>query len=169
MCLTKNGKFPDNGLRSPATNVTESRLDANLLKQEKLSGVFSDGLLAIEAYRKQIIPLRDEERDLKARVKRFELSLIEKERSEEYKKLLESIVNHLDTIEADLDIAGKKGILRLVFKSIRIKNGRIKDFELYNPFKSLYEGVNIKCQLKETEQVMTIPESVSTYALSDVR
>ena len=69
------------------------------------------------------------------------LSLVEKERSEEYRKLLSNVVSHFDTIENRLDIVGKKGILRLFFKSITVKNGRIKKFELYEPFKSLYERV----------------------------
>ena len=80
---------------------------------------------------------------------------------------MKAVVSHFDFVEDSLDFVGKKGLLKLVFKFIRLKNGRVKDFELYEPFKSLYEGVKIRCQLKETKRVMTIPESVYTSALSD--
>ncbi len=71
--------------------------------------------------------------------------------------------------KAELDIAGKKGLLRLVFKSIKVEDSRIRDFEPYEPFESLYEGAKVKCQLKETQKVVTISENVSISGLSDVR
>ena len=61
----------------------------------------------------------------------------------------------------------KKGLLQLIFKCINIKDGKINDFELFEPFKNLYEGMEIKCQVKQTKEVLTIPESVSTSARSD--
>ncbi len=99
-------------------------------------------LSAIEVYRKQILPLREEENTLKDKIRKMELRLVEKEKSEEYKKILTSIVEHVDTIKAGLDISGKKGLLKLVFKKIIADNGRLKNFELYEPFKSLYEGLD---------------------------
>ena len=68
-----------------------------------------------------------------------------------------------------IHIQGKKGLLRLVFRSITVKDGRIKKFELYQPFKGLYKGEDIKCQLTENKRVMAIPESVSTCGLSDAK
>ena len=79
--------------------------------------------------------------------------------------MLLSVINHIDLVK-NLDIVGKKGLLKLVFKNIKVLDGRLKSFELYEPFKSLYEGEQIKCQTLETQKVMTIPESVCTYVLS---
>ena len=122
----------------------------------------------MEAYKPQIMPLRDEEKEIKGKIKKLELKLVKKEQSKEYQKLIETVLNHADTINT-LDISGKKGLLKLVFKSITVEGGRLKDFELYEPFKSLYKGEGLKCQTKEKQEIVTIPESVCTYALSDAR
>nr|AMP48180.1 hypothetical protein [uncultured bacterium] len=52
--------------------------------------------------------------------------------------------------------------MHIIFKGINIQDGKVRDFELYEPFKSLYEGVEIKCQTQKTKELLTIPESVST-------
>ena len=153
---------------SERMNEFKMDLAVNLKKQERLGKIFSEGLLAMEAYKPQVIPLRDEEKATKAKIKKLELSLVEKERSKEYQQMLLSVINHIDLVK-DLDIVGKKGLLKLVFKNIKVLDGRLKSFELYEPFKSLYEGEQIKCQTLETQKVMTIPESVCTYVLSDVK
>jgi site-specific DNA recombinase len=140
----------------------KAKLNFNLLKQERLSKVFSEGLLALEVYRNQILPLREEEGQIKAKIKKLELKLIEREKSEEYLKILKDVVNYLDYIKSQPSPKGPKWLMRIIFKSIIVEKGRIKSFELYEPFKGLYEGVKIKCQLQETQRVVTIPESVST-------
>jgi len=150
-------------------NIVKAKLDGNIAKQEKLSGIFTEGNLAIEAYRKQISPLRDEEKQLKGKLQRLQLSLIEREKSEEYQKLLRAVITHFDYLERDIDIAGKKGLVRLVFKNIFIRNGRIKKFELYPPFKNLYEGALIKWQMTENQGVVENRACVSTYARSVAR
>ena len=147
----------------------KSKLNADLSKQEKLSGLFSENLLAMEAYKKQIIPLREEEEELKSRIKKMELRLIERERSKEYIKLLETVANHFEDLKTQTNLSGKKWLLKLVFKSIRIDNGKIKKIELYEPFKGLYEGVKIKCQLQEIQGVPAIEGSVSTLLPTDVK
>jgi len=147
--------------------INELKMDlaVNLKKQERLGKIFSEGLLAMEAYKPQILPLRDEEKEIKSKINKLELSLVEQERSEEYKKLLLSVVSHIDTIKR-LDIAGKKGLLKLVFKTLIVEGGRLKKFELYQPFKGLYEGAKIKCQNQENQALTTIPASVCTYVLT---
>jgi hypothetical protein len=57
----------------------------------------------------------------------------------------------------------------LVFKSIRIDNGKIKKMELYEPFKGLYEGVRIKCKLQEIQGLAITGASVSTLLPTDGR
>lgn len=138
------------------------KLEENLLKQERLSKVFSEGLLAIEAYKKQIMPLRDEEKEIKSRIKKLELSLIERERNEEYLRLIKDVVNHFETTEEKMDIVTKKGLLKILFRYIKIDNGRISDFELYEPYKKLYEGVPLKWEVQENQTLMTERASVST-------
>ncbi|MDP8215992.1 MAG: recombinase family protein [Candidatus Kaelpia imicola] len=147
----------------------KAKLSINLSKQERLGKVFSENLLAMEAFKNQILPLREEEKELKLKIKKLEFSLIEREKSKEYRKLLQTVIDHFDAIKSGLDIAGKKGLLRLVFKSITVENRRIKKFELYQPFKGLYKGEDIKCQLTENKRVAIIPESVSTCGLSAAR
>ena len=147
----------------------KAELKVNLTKQEKLSSIFLEGLLAKEAYKSQAIPLRDDERDMKNKIKRLEFSIVEKERSEDYRTLLRNVVSHFDTIKVGLDIAGKRGLLRLVFKSRIVENNRLKDFSLYEPFQSLYEGAKIKCQNEINQRVTAITERSSTYVLSDAR
>lgn len=149
--------------------IFKKKLDDNIARQEKLSRIYSEGMLAIEAYKNQIMPLRDEERQLKHKIQRLRLALIEREKSEEYQRLLKAVVNHFDYLENETDIAGKKGLLKLVFKNVIIKDGRIKSFELYPPFKSLYEGTEIKWQVLINQGVAANPDCVSTYARSDVR
>lgn len=54
--------------------------------------------------------------------------------------MLKAVVNHFDYVLDNLDRAGKKGLMRLVFKIIVIKNGKIKSFVMFQPFQSMYEG-----------------------------
>ncbi|MDD5045367.1 MAG: hypothetical protein PHG51_07510, partial [Candidatus Omnitrophica bacterium] len=87
----------------------------------------------------------------------------------EYQKILNMVINHFDFIKEDLDATGRKGLLRLLFNYIVISDGKIKEFELYEPFKSLYERKGIKWQLKENQRVLEKPACVSTYAHSDAK
>lgn len=91
---------------------------------------------------------------------------MEKEKSEEYQKLLKAVVNHIDGDIDVLDIIGKKGILRMVFKSIIIRNGKIKSSEMYKPFQNMYEGAWLQWQTKINQQVPAHPVNVSTLRLT---
>jgi len=145
------------------------KLEENLLKQEKLSKIYSEGLLAIEVYKKQIMPLRDEEKGIKSSIRKLELSLIERERNEEYLRLIKDVASHFETTDEKMDIVSKKGLLKILFKSIKIDNGRISDFELYEPYKSLYKGVPAKWELQENQILMTERANVSTLLPTDVK
>ncbi len=150
-------------------SAVAGKLDENILKQERLSGIFTNGLLAMEAYKKQIVPLRDEEKQLKDKIRKLKLQLIEREKSEEYQKLLKAVVNHVDYTVEELDGAARKGLLRLVFKNIIIRDGRVRSYEMYPPFKRLYEGAWLQWQTKINQQVPTHPANVSTLRLTDDR
>ena len=115
------------------------------------------------------MPLRDEEKDLKTKLQKLKVALIEREKSEEYQKLMKAVVNHFDDVMENLDIIGKKGLLKLVFKSVVIKKGKIKNFEMFQPFQSLYEGAWIQWQTKISQQVTAHPVSVSTLRPTDGR
>ncbi|MFH1665642.1 MAG: recombinase zinc beta ribbon domain-containing protein, partial [Candidatus Omnitrophota bacterium] len=143
----------------------KAKLKKNLTAQERLGKVYAEGLLAIEAFKNQILPLREDEKRLRTSVKRLELKCIQRERSDDYRKLLDAVANRAGFVRE----AGQKWMIRLIFKQIVIDKGRLRSFDLYEPFKSLYEGVKIQCQLEETERVATIGESVSTSALSAAR
>lgn len=128
------------------------RLDVNLAKQQRLSQIFTDGYLAMEVFKKQIEPLRNEEREIKERLQKLKVALIEREKSSEYLNLLKAVVNHFDYLENEVDIAGKKGLLKLVFKSFIIKDGKIKSFELFEPFKGFYKRrVEFKWEMEMQE------------------
>ena len=80
--------------------------------------------------------------------------------------MLDSIVSHFDTIEERMDQIGKKGLLRIVFKTIAVEEAKVKKYELFEPFQSLHDGVKIKCQLMKNQQVTEKLPNVSTYAPS---
>ncbi len=147
----------------------DKKLKGNISSQEKLGKAFSDSLIAHEAFKNLILPLRDEQREFEEKRRMLKLSLIEREKGEEYQRMLKAVINHFDFIKEDLDATGRKGLLRLMFKRIVIANCKIKEFELYEPFKSLYEGRGIKWEVIENQRVMENPGCVSTYALSAVK
>ena len=141
----------------------KEKLSANLLKQERLSGIFAEGLLAMEAYKNQILPLREEEQALRAEVSKLELQFIEREHSEQYRKLLQAVLHHVESLQKEPDLATKKGFLKLVFRTIIVDNGAIKDFRLFKPFDVLYRRERI-CKEPDTQQeVATCQQNVSTW------
>lgn len=163
-----NSRNYDENLEAEVTGLKE-KLKSNLQKQERLSGIYTDGLLALEAYRNQIVPLREEEETFRADLKRLELKLVQRERSQDYQKVLQAVISHLEMLKGESDLIAKKGLLRLVFKSISIDNGRIKNFELYEPFKSLYFGEGIKDE--QFSELFAVEEDtcVSTLSHTDAR
>jgi hypothetical protein len=149
--------------------AVKAEIEKNIVKQGRLSQIFTDGLLAIEVYKKQIAPLRDEERGLKVRHQRAKLNLIEKEKSAEYQKLLKAVVNHFDYVLNNLDLAGKKGLMRLVFKNIVIKDKKIKSFEMFQPFQNMYEGAWLQWQTQMNREVSITAEGVCGSKPTDAK
>jgi site-specific DNA recombinase len=76
--LIRNSSEPQSEGIEKDLSDKKSELAKNIRQQEKLSKIYREELLAIEAYKTQIIPLRDEEKDLKAKIKKLELSLVER-------------------------------------------------------------------------------------------
>ena len=131
------------------------RHDFNITKQERLGQIYAEGLLAIEAYKNSIFPLKKEETDLRDQITKFELNLIQKERSEEYLELIKALLekNIFDSNKKKIDILERRNLMKVMFKYIKVEDGKLTDFELYQPFKSLYKGAPISCQMKENQQV----------------
>ncbi|MDD5610779.1 MAG: recombinase family protein [Candidatus Omnitrophica bacterium] len=149
--------------------IIDGKIKENVTKQEKLGKAFAEDSIAEGAFKNLILPLRDEQKSLEGKKQKLKLNLIKRERSGEYQKILNMVINHFDFIKEDLDATGRKGLLRLLFNYIVISDGKIKEFELYEPFKSLYERKGIKWQLKENQRVLEKPACVSTYAHSDAK
>lgn len=150
----------------------KAKLDGNLARQERLSSAYSEGLLGKEIFRKQILPLRDEEKAQRSELRKLELRLVERERSVEYQKLLCAVLAHIESFKHENDLPAKKGLLKLVFKSILLDNGKVKDFELYKPFQALYEGARhegLIQQLFEGEEITACKGNVSTWCLMAAR
>ncbi len=114
-------------------------LHKNLEAQKKLWQTYKADLMAVEVYKQECDKLRNEEKDLKKTIAKIDMKLVEKERSNDYVRILKRII-------ADFAQA-KKELLQLIFKRIIVNDGKIESFELYKPFKRLYEEQ--KCKMKE--------------------
>jgi len=108
--------------------------------------------------------VKNEEVDLKDKITKLELNLIQKERSNEYRELLKTVLDRslVKSKNSKLDILGKRDWLKITFKYIKIEDGKLRDFELYQPFKSLYEGREIIWETKENQQLTKKAPSVVT-------
>ncbi|MEI8348733.1 MAG: recombinase family protein [Candidatus Omnitrophota bacterium] len=135
----------DTDLKAEKEDLKDA-LRKNLEKQHKLNDTYLADLLAIEVYKDQSILLREEEKELKKAIAKADMKLVEKERSQEYERLLRRITENFEDTKKKIDIVTKKELLQLVFKRIVVNDGKIEDFELYKPFKRLYEEQ--KCKTK---------------------
>ena len=82
------------------------------------------------------------------------------------------LMNHVEILQGEGDLAAKKGFLRIVFKSITVDSGKIKNFELFEPFKSLYLSMTLGSESSEhtlQEELTACRGSGSTLSLSDGR
>ena len=80
---------------------------------------------------------------------RLDMQMIEKERSEEYQTFLQTVIAGFDRIKDEVDLKLLKEVLKLVFKRLVILNRKIIDLQLYEPFKTFYEELNLKEILQE--------------------
>ena len=146
---------------------TKEKLKNNIERQEKLSLLFTQNLLAIEAYKNQYIPLDNEITQLRMQVAGYDLQLAQKERSEEYEHLIKLIADRkiFDDEKDKLSNEEIKLLLKFIFKQIIIKDGKLRSFELYEPFHSSYKGDTILCQTLENKRVA----KVSPYEHTAVR
>ena len=151
------------------TQTAKKVLKGNREKQSKLSETYLNGDIGKEVYNDRQEPLRREEEKLLKTLDSLELKLIEKEQSKEYNNLLQTVLENFSETRENLTISEKKALLRLVFKEIIIKDGKLAGYELFEPFKTLLEEVQIEWQLKEIQGLTAKTEPVCTYARSVVR
>ncbi len=163
LLIKENPVVTDRKTKSELKEVKE-KLKTNITKQERFGKIYADGLFAIEAYKNQIFPLKNEEIDLKDKITKLELNLIQKERSDEYRELLKTVLDRslVKSKNRKLDILGRRDWLKITFKYIKIENGKLTDFELYQPFKSLYEGREIIWETKQSQRLTKKTPSVVT-------
>lgn len=112
----------------------DSKLRENLANQKKLYDAYEANLIAIEIFKDKSIDLRNEEQNIKKEISKIELQLIEKERSKDYQRILNRILDNFDKSKDELDPITRKELLQLVFKSILLKDKKIVKLELYQPF-----------------------------------
>jgi len=136
-------------------NDLKAKLKKNLIKQSKLNDTYLEGDIGIEIYKNKSAILREEEQSLKKEIARLEIRMVEREQSKDYLIFLQKVFNNFDETKKDLTDLQKKNLLRVVFKWIKVDEGRVVDYELYEPFKTLLtkeEGKKI-WQLQELQEV----------------
>ena len=52
-----------------------------------------------------------------------------------------------------MDILEQRNLMKVIFKFMKVEDGNLTDFELYEPFKSLYKGAHVSWQIKESQQL----------------
>lgn len=112
-------------------------LRENLEKQKKLTEAYLERTIAQEVFKEQCALLRADEEAIRKIVAQLEVALIERERSAQYRRVLQRVLLDFE-MGGEIDICKKKEILRLVFRRIRIDGGRVGGFEMYEPFQTMY-------------------------------
>jgi len=145
---------PDEAYRQELSGL-KAKLKENLIKQNKLNDNYLEGDIGIEIYKSKSSLLREEEQMLKNAIGNLESRLVEREQSKDYLIFLQRVFDNFDETRKDLTVKQKKDLLRVVFRWIKVDDGRVVDYELYEPFKTLLEkeeGKNL-WQLHELQEV----------------
>lgn len=150
-------------------NDLKSTLRENLGKQGKLTEAYLGGSIAPEVFKELGATLREEEQNLKRAIAKLEMELIERERSAEYRKLLQRVVDDFEAMERGLDIVRKKELLRLIFKRVLIDERKIVGFEMYEPFQRMYNEVLIELNKKEDKELTSQCSDECILAPTDAR
>lgn len=82
--------------------------------------------------------LRNEEGEIRIKIERMELALLEKEQSREYIRKAEEVVRASRAVRENLHPALRRELLKLIFKKLLVENRAIKTPELYEPFNAMY-------------------------------
>lgn len=133
--------------RNEATNEVSKEIEAlkkNLLgcttKLSKLTDLHLADIISREILEEKSQKLRNEEGELRIKIERTELQLIEKEASQDYIKRAEAVAQSTKSFKENLHPALRKELLKLVFKKLIVETQTISRFELYEPFNSMYQS-----------------------------
>jgi len=107
-------------------------------KLAKLTDVYLEGTITKEIFEQKAQNLRNEEGELRIKIERMELKLIEKEESKDYRKRAEEVAKSADSIKENLHPSLRKELLKLIFKKVLIENQKVTKVVLFHPFDSLY-------------------------------
>ena len=124
--------------------------------------------MSFEVYKPQAADLRDEEKRLRFRLAELELKLLAKEKAKGYQQYVREVVNRFTEAKDELDPIRKKEVVRVIFKEILIKDRKIVEFEVFEPFKSFLEGRE-PCQNKLLEELMPSESLGCALRPSDAR
>ncbi len=108
-------------------------------KLGKLTDVYLDGTISKDIFEGKAQKLRNEEGEIRIRIERVELQLVEKEESRDYVKRAAEVVRSADSFKENLHPVLRKELLKLVFRKLEIDGQMIAKFELYEPFQTMYE------------------------------
>lgn len=133
--------------RDDATNEVSKEIEAlkeNLLgcttKLSKLTDLHLADIISREILEEKSQKLRSEAGELRIKIERMELQLIEKEASQDYIKRVEAVAQSTKSFKENLHPALRKELLKLVFKKLIVETQTISRFELYEPFNSMYQS-----------------------------
>jgi len=110
------------------------------LKQSKLTDTYLESMISREIFEEKNQKLRNEEGEIRIKIERMELQLIEKEQSKEYIKRAEEVVKSTKSIQENLHPVLRKELLKLVFKKLPVEDRAIGKFELYEPFNAMHQN-----------------------------
>lgn len=108
-------------------------------KLAKLTDVYLNGTITKAVFEQKAQNLRNEEGEIRIKIERMELQLIEKEESNDYLKRVELVAKTADSIKENLHPSLRKELLRLIFKKVLIEDKKVTEVVLFHPFDRLYQ------------------------------
>ena len=109
-----------------------------------------EGNVTRELFERKSQQLRNQEGEIRIKIERMELELLEREQSKEYLKRAEEVVKSARSVQEDLHPVWRRELLKLIFKKLFVRDQKIAVIEFYEPFQSMFESVK-----KEGKEVQT--------------
>lgn len=118
-------------------------------KQDKLTDTYLEASISKEIFERKNQQLRDQEGEIRIKIERIELQMLEKEQSRDYLRRAEDVVKSIRSVQENLHPVLRRELLKLIFKKLMVKNQSIAIFELYEPFQSMYQSALQKMREKQ--------------------
>jgi hypothetical protein len=103
---------------------------------------------------------------LKKAIGNLESRLVEREQSKDYLIFLQRVFDNFDETRKDLTVKQKKDLLRVVFRWIKVDEGEVVDYELYEPFKTLLAKKEEEKNLWQLQAIQEVAASGSQSCIS---